>query len=270
MRATYDDKYMRNQCSFVIRIDGKEIEVPICFGMTADEIRAIYPFILPLAQTKIQNPSVKFMNESKAGVYADLSDEEFQKKLLECREQTKFWYDKPEASLLELALRFAVNIQADGIADLMALFDTNEHTPSTEVSALSNEAVNDLYQRLNKPMHDADGVASASNQDEASITLYSNTSDDHITKRLEEIESKLSREDAFDDTIRNHLAHMADSEESDEDSDDETSEAGAADSSADDSSDMDYEDLDGSESDYEEEGPPEEDLDFLSSDDDSE
>ena len=66
-----------NQCSITIRVDGEEIEIPIDFGHTADEIRKIYPFLLPLVQEKIKNPAIEFGEKVKQHVFDDYTDEEY-------------------------------------------------------------------------------------------------------------------------------------------------------------------------------------------------
>lgn len=116
--------YSRNQCSLIIRIDGEELEIPVNFGLTADEIRAIYPYCAKLANTKIPNPALKFHADSREGRFNDMSDEEYAEELERIRNQSEFWYQKPEASLLELAIRFALDIQFKGIQSIQDAFST--------------------------------------------------------------------------------------------------------------------------------------------------
>lgn len=211
MRAVTDKEYARNQCSLIIRIDGEEIEVPVCFGMTADEVKEIYPFILPMVQTKIPNPAIKFMNELKYGLYNDLSEEELQKKTLDFKEQTKFWYDKPEASLLELAIRFAVDIQLKGVSGLMDIFETKGRVRSIKSAAMSGDEMNDLSHYLKRL---ANGKSDESEtQNFASVNLYADSGSDSVSEQLEEIEARLTQGDAFDVKIRRDMAQVPNDEE---------------------------------------------------------
>jgi hypothetical protein len=118
------ETYSRNQCSLLIRVDGNELEIPVNFGLTADEIRAIYPYCAKLANTKIPNPTFKFVKDVRDGFYNDMSNEEYAEVLKKIRSQSDFWYHKSEASLLELAIRFALDIQFKGISSIQDVFST--------------------------------------------------------------------------------------------------------------------------------------------------
>lgn len=118
------ENYFRNQCSLIIRIDGEELEVPVNFGLTADEIRAIYPYCAKLANTKIPNPAMKFEADSKDGRFAEMSEEEYAAEVERISKQSEFWYQKPNASLLELAIRMALDIQFKGIQSIQDAFAT--------------------------------------------------------------------------------------------------------------------------------------------------
>ena len=118
------ETYSRNQCSLLIRVDGNELEIPVNFGLTADEIRAIYPYCAKLANTKIPNPTLKFVKDVRDGLYNDMSNEEYAEVLKKIRSQSDFWYQKSEASLLELAIRFALDIQFKDISAIQDVFST--------------------------------------------------------------------------------------------------------------------------------------------------
>lgn len=118
------ENYFRNQCSLIIRIDGEELEVPVNFGLTADEIRAIYPYCAKLANTKIPNPAMKFEADAKDGRFAEMSEEEYAAEVERISKQSEFWYQKPNASLLELAIRMALDIQFKGIQSIQDAFAT--------------------------------------------------------------------------------------------------------------------------------------------------
>lgn len=118
------ENYSRNQCTLLIRVDGDELEIPVNFGLSAHEIKAIYPYLAKLANTKITNPALKFADDSGAGRYTDLSEEEYAQLVEAYHRQAEYWYQKPEASLLDLAVRFALDIQFKGIQEIQDAFST--------------------------------------------------------------------------------------------------------------------------------------------------
>ena len=118
------ENYSRNQCTLLIRVDGNELEIPVNFGLSAHEIKAIYPYLAKLANTKIVNPASKFAHESADGRYTDLSEAEYAKLVEAYHKQSEYWYQKPEASLLDLAIRFALDIQFKGIQEIQDAFST--------------------------------------------------------------------------------------------------------------------------------------------------
>lgn len=148
MRANNESVLLRNQCSFLVRIDGEELEIPINFGLSADEIRQLYPFILAIANTKVENPAIVFANETKYGKYNDASDEEYSDLLVKMKAQSKFWYDKPEASLLDIAVRFALDIKMKGIAELASIFEVVSPLESIKAEPISDAESDLIISRL--------------------------------------------------------------------------------------------------------------------------
>ena len=115
VRGNYDENGIgtKNQCTMTIRSDGSEIEIPINFGLTSDEIRGIYPYLLSIANRKVENPAIMFTSMAKKGQFDDISDEVYGKLLATVERQSRLWYNKPEASILDLAMRIAVDITMD-------------------------------------------------------------------------------------------------------------------------------------------------------------
>lgn len=118
---TYAQDHAVNMCSFMVRVDGEELEVPFSFGMTADEIRDLYPFVLQFSSVKVPNPSVKFMQDAGAGVYGD-DREAYEDAKKRAFAQAVYWCGKPEASLMELAVRLAFDIKLRGMQTLIGIF----------------------------------------------------------------------------------------------------------------------------------------------------
>lgn len=117
-----NNEYVKNQCSLVVRVDGNEMEVPVTFGMSAEEIRMVYPFLVSILNDKIENPIMQFNRSKERGEFADLSEEEYNAQLHRVVAQSKYWYEKPETGLLDVAIRFALDIKLRGIADLESVF----------------------------------------------------------------------------------------------------------------------------------------------------
>ena len=208
-----DEKYSRNQCSMIIRVDGEEVEVPINFGMTADEIRALYPYLLPLVNNRVQNPAVVFSEEARAGRYNGISDDEYYELLDAAKRQSRFWFDKTDASLLEIALRFAVDIKLKGIKELEEIFDTSISAEGIEAEPISEDESQHIINKMNletptdyefDPGDEQDiplGVAGGLNVD-----LYNSGEDeDYLSQELDAMESKLDVQDKFEDIINSEL-----------------------------------------------------------------
>lgn len=208
-----DEKYSRNQCSIIIRVDGEEIEVPINFGMTADEIKALYPYLLPLVNNRVKNPAVVFCKEARAGKYDTISDDEYYEALDAVKRQSRFWFDKIDASLLEIALRFAVDIKLKGIKELEDIFDTSISVEGIEAEPISEDESQHIINKMNletptdyefDPGDEQDvplGVAGGLNVD-----LYNSGEDeDYLSQELDEMESKLDVQDKFEDIINSEL-----------------------------------------------------------------
>lgn len=208
-----DEKYSRNQCSIIIRVDGEEIEVPINFGMTADEIKALYPYLLPLLNNRVKNPAVVFCKEARAGKCDTISDDEYYEALDAVKRQSRFWFDKIDASLLEIALRFAVDIKLKGIKELEDIFDTSISVEGIEAEPISEDESQHIINKMNletptdyefDPGDEQDvplGVAGGLNVD-----LYNSGEDeDYLSQELDEMESKLDVQDKFEDIINSEL-----------------------------------------------------------------
>ena len=103
----------RNQCSVLIRLDGEEIEVPVSFGLTPSEIRNLYPFLLQICNKKVKNPAMNFTSIAKDSAFDRLTDEDYDTLLKFVQKESLYWSSKPEASILELSMRIAVDIALD-------------------------------------------------------------------------------------------------------------------------------------------------------------
>lgn len=214
MRVQHDDRFTRNQCSFLVRIDGEELEIPLNFGLTADEIRQLYPYILSVAATKVENPAIVFANETKYGKYSEISDDEYSDLLIKLKAQSKFWYDKPEASLLDIAIRFALDIKMKGIAELANIFETISPLESIKSEPISDEEADLIISRLNLETptdHEFDAGEKALESGQAGsnvVNIYDSTDDDeYFSDELDAMTMKLSGdkfEKIISDTVDAH------------------------------------------------------------------
>lgn len=208
----YNDDFSMNQCSLMVRVDGEELEVPLNFGMTSDEIKRLYPFILQFASVPIKNPAVEFGTDEGHGKYVDLSEEELEKILSQTNEQSRYWYGKSEASLLEIAVRFALDIKLRGIQELADLFmpvSPLELLEKKDIEPMSDEEAEAYIQdmgletetdREHDPGDEHDiplGVAGSLH-----VNLYDSTfDDDYLSDELDKMESTLDVKDSFEEMI---------------------------------------------------------------------
>lgn len=208
------ETYSRNQCSLLIRVDGEELEVPVNFGLTADEIRAVYPYCAKLANTKIPNPALKFAKDAQDGRYNDMPEEEYAEVLEKIRNQSDFWYQKPEASLLELAIRFALDIQFKGIQSIQDAFATV--TPFENIRVKETVSKEEATKILKDAGMETDTDKEFDPGDERdvemgtagnmSVDIYGSGEDvDFLSKELDAIETAKA-EDRFEKIIKDKQA----------------------------------------------------------------
>lgn len=212
MRANNESLLTRNQCSFLVRVEGEELEIPINFGLTPDEIRQIYPFILAIANTRVDNPSIVFANETKYGKYKDVPDEEYEDALIKMKAQSKFWYDKPDASLLDIAIRFALDIKMRGIAELASIFEVISPLESIRSEPISDEESEMIISRLHletETDHSHDPGEQAMDPTEGggnAVNIYNSTdADEFYSKELDDAEIRKHKfEQIMTENMENH------------------------------------------------------------------
>ena len=208
------ETYSRNQCSLLIRVDGNELEIPVNFGLTADEIRAIYPYCAKLANTKIPNPTLKFVKDVRDGLYNDMSNEEYAEVLKKIRSQSDFWYQKSEASLLELAIRFALDIQFKDISAIQDAFSTV--TPFENIKVKENVSKEEAAKILKETGMETETDEEFDSGDEhdvemgsagdMTVDIYDSGEDtDFLSKELDAIEAA-KVEDRFEKIIKDNQA----------------------------------------------------------------
>ena len=199
-RKTSDD-YVLNQCSLMIRVNGEELEVPLNFGMSADDIKRLYPFILQFASMPIKNPAAEFGHAEESGDYSDFSDEEVKKIFDRVNEQARYWYGKSEASLLEIAVRFALDIKLRGVKELMDLFlpvSPLDMINSDDIKPLTDEEATQVIEEMGLET-DTDHERDTGDENDIGLTtlggdllvnLYdSDVDDEFFSKHLDELQA---------------------------------------------------------------------------------
>ena len=213
----YGDKYSINQCSLMVRVDDQELEVPLNFGMTSEEIKRIYPFLLQFAAVPIKNPAVSFGLDDKHGKFVDMSEEELERVMKKTNDISRYWYGKSEASLLDIAVRFALDIQLRGIDELVDLFtpisplemfERKDVEPLTDEEAeayIMDTGLETEVDHEHDPGDEHDiplGVAG-----ELHVNLYdSGIDEDYLSDELDVLESKISPEDQFEKVISKDIS----------------------------------------------------------------
>ena len=209
----YGEDFSMNQCSLMVRIDGQSLEVPLNFGMTSDEIRKLYPYILQFANEPLRNPAVDFGLDDKHGKYADLADDDLSKMMDQVNRQSRYWYGKSEASLLELAVRFALDIKLLGVQELIDIFmpvSPLEKLQHQDIEPLTDEEADRVVEDMGLETevdHEYDpgdeqdvplGVAG-----DLRLDLYTSPfENEYFSDELDRMESKLDVDDRFEKVIR--------------------------------------------------------------------
>lgn len=206
--------YTRNQCVLVIRVDGEEIECPINFGLTADEIRELYPFLLQFASSKLRNPAVDFIKDSKDGKYTEFSDEAYTAMTERIQKQSQAWYGKHEDSLLNLAIRFAIDMKLRGYGYLYDLY-LGADKPVLKNNAVPDASVDEDIDLEDEDIDvDLEPTIAAGSGGNVNFSLYGHNDEsaDFLSDELDKMESKLEVRDHFRDVIERDVQGVTDSD----------------------------------------------------------
>lgn len=214
----YSDSYSRNQCSLMIRVDDESIEVPVNFGMTADEIKRLYPYLLQYASMPIKNPVVAFNETAKSGVFNDVTDEDYEKMIARMNEQSRFWFDKSDASLLDIAIRFALDIKLRGIAELADIFEPVSVIESVKVEPITDDEAEKIISEMGLETETDKEFDAGDEQDiplgiagGLDVNLYDSTEeDDYLSQELDAMEAKLEVHDKFEEILQSDVGDLSD------------------------------------------------------------
>ena len=215
----YMDEYSLNQCSLMVRVDGHSLEVPLNFGLTAEEIRRLYPYLVQFANEPMQNPAVSFGQDDTQGKYADLSEQELEDVFEQVNKQARYWYGKSEASVLELAVRFALDIKLLGIQELADIFmpvSPLEKLQHQDVAPVTDEEADQIVQDMGLETEVDHEHDPGDEQDVAlgiagdlSVGLYDpNFDTDYLSDELDQMESRLEVKDTFAEILKADAAQQ--------------------------------------------------------------
>ena len=62
-----------SSCELRVKVDGNELNIPINFGMSDDEVRKLYPYLMRVARVE-DNPMTALLAKKEAGEFKDMSD----------------------------------------------------------------------------------------------------------------------------------------------------------------------------------------------------
>lgn len=102
-----------SKCELHVEIDGNELNIPINFGMTDEEVRKIYPYLLTVSSVE-NNPMTGYVALKESGKLDEYPDELRTRYETWAKRMSKYWYDKPTTSLLDVAIGLAIDMKYHG------------------------------------------------------------------------------------------------------------------------------------------------------------
>lgn len=138
-KRPFDENYSANQCALMLRMDGEEMYIPLDFGRSMDEVRAIYPYLLEMFQSRIRNPALKFDEDVKAGRYDGMPEKEYRERLERVKRASMLFYNRSDENLLAVAIRFAVDMKLRGVDELYWLFEAVTPPERIRAEALDHD-----------------------------------------------------------------------------------------------------------------------------------
>jgi hypothetical protein len=153
---------------------------------------------------RIENPTQQFQRDTEKGLFNDMSDDDYADYVERLKQVALYWYNKADANLLELAIRFAIDIQLKGIESLQHVFDMSrydrvkvsaEDITDEEVAAYMDEIVPEDDKFAER------GTDVAGNRE---FNLYGSDEEDdfHYFDELDKAESEAAVEDKIEEIIQ--------------------------------------------------------------------
>lgn len=199
-----------------IESDGNELNIPINLGMSDEEVRKIYPYLLSISRME-DNPMIKFAKMQESGEINKYTPEEQEKYEMWANRMSRYWYGKPSTSLLDIAIGLAIDMKFHGtrLGDIEDVpdneYEGNMSNPmNPEPDALSKSETIGLENEYNiGPDAEAPVTLGDSNAKHSvsagniEVNIYGDESvDDFLSSQLDQMESKLDYKDRFAEMIQ--------------------------------------------------------------------
>ena len=197
-----------------VESDGNVLDIPINFGMTDDEVRKIYPYLLSVSRME-DNPMINFARLQESGEINKYTPEQQQKYEIWASRMSKYWYGKPSASLLDVAIGLAIDMKFHGtrLGDIEDIPDNEyealmQNPANADPAAISDAELSALERKYG--IHpDSDASITLVGEDKHNVIaggldvdMYGDEKvDDFLSAELDEISTKLDYKDKFAEII---------------------------------------------------------------------
>lgn len=210
-----DDKLISpsafSKCELHVEVDGNELHIPINFGMTDDEVRKLYPYLLSISRLE-NNPMISYSAIKESGKLEDYPEEVRERYEKWAKRMSRYWYDKPSTTLLDVAIGLAIDMKMNGVmlGDIIDPPETSyegfmENPMNPDPESITDEEVEAIEQKygigpnanakvtLKGELNAHENVAG-----NVDVSMYGdNGEDDFISKQLDEMEADVVTKDIF-------------------------------------------------------------------------
>lgn len=216
-----DDKNISSRafskCELHIEIDGNTLNVPLNFGMTDEEVRKIYPYLLSVSSLE-NNPMIGYAALKESGKLDEYPEELRNRYEKWAKRMSQYWFGKPTTSLFDVALNLALDMKYHGVmlGDIIDPPETaydgfmeNPMNPDPEL--ITEDEIVAIEEKYNiKPNKDAAMTLNGVNEKHSGVAgnidvnVYgSNPEDDFVSAELDALEADIVHNDTFAAIIEN-------------------------------------------------------------------
>lgn len=206
-----------SKCELHIEIDGNELNIPLNFGMTDEEVRKLYPYLLSVSSTE-NNPMISYAALKESGKLEEYPEDVRERYEQWAKRMSKYWYDKPTTSLLDVGIGLALDMKYHGVmlGDVIDPPETAydgfmENPINPDPQLITEDEIIAIEEKYNiKPNSQAAMTLKGVNEKHSDIAgnvdvnLYNSTAeDDFISAELDALEADIVKEDPFAAIIEN-------------------------------------------------------------------